>query len=532
MDTKHSNDSIYPNHGVISPRRRGSEPASPRALALTSDYLAVRAQSHDEHSPRQRSLNHGASDTEQHLSQRGLHFLKRESTEAAPEPSNLKVDEKAEAELVQELYQKAKEQGLKCTPSTPFITPLGNVTPAMRQAGQAFAFALRYNNRYPDAHVLIIDFTRKVVQYYARTRLLAEKDILGTRCQKDLIVKWKFHIWFKGDKAPIEHSTYDENYRDDLVEILNLKETPNFEFPTIHQGQAMKKGRSGFTSNPRYLRLVHGLLFIYRSADSQYPIDSICLVGTKQEPRSSSSIRLHSEEREIFLKFPNHRERELWLLAMHTAKERGNHERELLVRHNKVTSLYSASGHRRRRHKRSKAPSRSALERGYHRNLDPNYPEDDASSVGSDDAASLSDLDVRSPRNNLNGLQKSRSNPYLDQELTQEHHIDAIPEDDERKKERTSTRSSKGPTTAGGPPEYEVRVVNSDASQVAIGFIEVEADAPLDKLRQRICEELDNVPKDFQFLRDFVPIGRRQEASKTVEFVGMDSTVFLRAISK
>lgn len=62
-----------------------------------------------------------------------------------------------------------------------------------------------------------------------------------------------------------------------------------------------------------------------------------------------------------------------------------------------------------------------------------------------------------------------------------------------------------------------VRVnITVEKSERAIGYMILEAATSLQEFRRLMAEELDEVPSDFQFLSEGIPVGRKQEAKRII----------------
>jgi len=115
---------------------------------------------------------------------------------------------------------------------------------ATRHEAQVLVFRIRANTKYKDAQVICVNLASKTVQYMAEQRIIKEREVTGSKVSADLISKMKFHVWFKGDAVPVEHTVYDENCRDHVVNCLKLRDPlQHCFFVCVQQGPVLKRGK-------------------------------------------------------------------------------------------------------------------------------------------------------------------------------------------------------------------------------------------------------------------------------------------------
>jgi len=262
-------------------------------------------------------------------------------------------------------------------------------------------------------------------------------------------------------------------------------------------------------------------VLIYRSADTPYPLDAVFLAGVEVDKKSGKSISVRSRDREIVFKYRNSAERDRWLQALDLCRERFDVQKGGIEKHlAEVRSSIAAKRSNSRNtlnhsgsHGNGMSASRSA-------NALPAVRINNEKPAGGHYSGSLMNDEVSYSEAVDRGDRRdddAGSNPASPRGMHDDNKVAVIPE------ERLGRRGS----YKAGEAEVEVKVVN-DAKELSIGFLQVRVDDSVSSFREMIAEELDRVPREFHFLRSFVPVGRRQEAIQPVSWIISDDTVYVR----
>jgi len=553
--------------GFISESLEKAVMVDDQESALTTKSLHEKSQ-HDQSEPvtprRRNSGQYTLTEVEAGLQQRGLKWLRRAIADNENNFGIEPVDMEAEQEEARKLFEDCATKGFRWHKSTVFQANDAS-TPSSRQHSHAFMYGLRDNGKYPDAKLINVNFAKKTVEYIADQRIIKERDLLGAKVAADLVSKHKLMIWYKGDKTPIDHSLYDERYRDHFVDVLRLRDSPLVDFACVQKGIIMKRGKTGLTHNPRFVQLVHGNLIIYHSQEAYYPVDSLYLPGMEVKPKSSASISITSQERQFVFKFKDRTDRDKWLDAIQLAINRFEREQSAINRHNKIIKARYVA--KKQAQAARKSSSKSSL-RGYRDD------DDDKSSISGESVfsdrdfeleemmrARVTDNNTNSNSNGNGAFGSSHSLPSLQNaasprekqlksvtlsvsgsksslasttsSVADDQKIVAIPE------EPTQPRSARGQTRTARvnslknprAKEYEVRIASENSKeQTPIGFIMDEGGTTLEDFRAKIMDELDYVPTDFVFLsQSNSPVHRKQEASRCIGDIAVNDAVCLKA---
>jgi hypothetical protein len=514
------------------------------------------------------------ADIESSMQRRGLAFLRHEKRDSTmPVVKKVEgVDEKAEAERDAAFFDELAREGLRWHVATPF-QQAAPTHPQARHASQAFFFALRFTTASSEAKLLHVNAARVEAEFVGSERVLKTRSLHGVKAARDVVSKEKFQILFKGDKLPVDNTVYSEGYRDIILYLLRAREAPKFSIVCIHQGVVEKRGRSGLTYKPRFIRLVCGALLVYRSPESIYPLDSIGILRIKLEDKGSRTFAVSSRERKYVFKAATEEEKVQWMRAIDIGRKRGAHEHKLLEQAITFQRLEQAKKHaekvKKMREEAAAArqagqPAPLGLVRGA--SVVSGFSSfDDLHSVRERHSARIEDeldsnADVlerkseftdKSPRHMLSprgpgSVALSAASMALAASMEMNGggggggggggRLSETVANAGSEFESLHARAGVRPRRAssfydGGSAEFEVRVVADDGRETAIGFIDVDNNDTLVNFRAKIFRELDNVPDDFVFLRDGVPVGRRQEHIKSIQHVVLDDVVTLRAVT-
>jgi len=91
-----------------------------------------------------------------------------------------------------------------------------------------------------------------------------------------------------------------------------------------------------------------------------------------------------------------------------------------------------------------------------------------------------------------------------------------------------SPRQAAGPVARGPLPRGVVVMVKGQEEPLGVIDIEGAETTTFATLRSRIVDELDNVPREFAFVTQNIPIGRRQEEKKFLSILPADAPVYIK----
>eukprot|EP01006_Ploeotia_vitrea_P021544 TRINITY_DN53941_c0_g1_i1.p1 TRINITY_DN53941_c0_g1~~TRINITY_DN53941_c0_g1_i1.p1 ORF type:complete len:610 (-),score=355.31 TRINITY_DN53941_c0_g1_i1:1145-2974(-) len=467
------------------------------------------------------------SEVERALSSRGLTFIKRKPTE---DENGAPLDPKTEHTLTDAFTDMLAKRKFKYSVTRPFdlSPPDATGTEAMRY--HVFFFAVYKMADLPECSMLHVDTSRKVVVFFDTEGLpLMEKSVIGSKVSADLVSKSKLHVWFHKDVKPYEIALYDEDYRDHVVDVLKLREKPAFDIVCIHEAQVFKRTGT-FSWEPRFVRCVNGQCLVYMSENDQWPKEVMSIAGVAVTKKSSNSFKLRSPQRKLVLKSKTHGV-EFWLEVTQMTQSRCARERTLTTQHIDQIRQKAIKRKWARRTlpkgfdiRRASAAAASTLERGYSVNR--------MNQHGDPAAASSRSLYSRSgrssPTHSAHSAHSAKTAPPVGVSATVGNHLHANPNSRRLHMSREDMHHKQVRGASVGNSEIEVRVV-AGKKEVPIGFVElIDLRMMLSEFRQQIMSELDNVPPDFVFLRDSVPVGTRQEAKKGIEYILSQSIVRIR----
>jgi PH domain len=433
----------------------------------------------------------------------------------------------------------------------------GDLQPQEKHLRQAFMYAVRFNSKPALATIVNLDIGNRVAQYIGvnpndpsgHTSVLQEHKIVGSKVSPDLLYKNQLHVWYKGEKKPVDHTTWGEDYRDTMLDTLKLRTHPDVEIVCVHEGAVALREKDAWTFlfaryDPHWVRLINGAAVIYSSEEQLHPMDVICLIGgtVRFGKKDAKIFKLKSDERQYYFKCETEEECDKWLDALEIARARGAHERQL-VRQHLVFHKYQAKLHRKNRHhsgvrhsdSRSFADSmssdngsrnfsRETLARGYR--IDELRPDSDSDASVASHMSTVSDYDGR-----RRSRRRSRSHSRRSSKKKRKQKRLRVRDDDDTKSSISTISTLSLPQVyRGGDADVTVFMEAPDKTVNRVGVIEIHGDSPLSVFRQKIIQELDDIPLDFVYLRAGVPIGRRQEGNKTIGYVVVNQKVTLRAI--
>jgi len=91
--------------------------------------------------------------------------------------------------------------------------------------------------------MIIVNVSKKSLDYLDDEKIIKSISLVGSKVSADLVAKDRFHLWFKGDPAPSEHTCHNEGYRDLIIKALQLRDRPPFSILTVHEGPVRRQGR-------------------------------------------------------------------------------------------------------------------------------------------------------------------------------------------------------------------------------------------------------------------------------------------------
>ena len=229
-------------------------------------------------------------------------------------------------------------------------------------------------------------------------------------------------------------------------------------------------------------------------------------------------IYMESRLRQIIIKLDSEEQRDLWYSAFKFAKKRALHEKEVLEAY--IHQIHKDIMARKQERRREKLSATMALR----------------DAKGDPRARSNHDLTKAMSSTTLNkqfseatlqrGYLESELRPdESDSDFSRTNSVENLSEDRRslelaKLKERaTQLLSMSKDLYEGGPGEFQIQVIGNDGQKDIVGMIDVETSLTLSKLRENISTELDNVPDNWIFLKQGVPVGVRQEEQRKIEYV-------------